>query len=225
MFPRRAQADQHADLVLRIPALRLLRCRWRTSPPSARAGRSRRRPQCVARPGERGVPTGPRRRSRRSCSRARSRLGLGLLRIARLVRELVLGEERDLAALYAEDVLLEVDARLVRLEHVEAEEEVDRAPFHDRERAREVEVRELELRAVHAPEDARSADALRDAREAAVEEAPDAVGEEGGRVLYDAEWGEDNVALTRMLRQFLGSLEGEEEEVSVLVAGYENETH
>ena len=37
----------------------------------------------------------------------------------------MLGQEGDLAALDAEDALLEVDARLVRLEHVEPEEQVD----------------------------------------------------------------------------------------------------
>ena len=34
------------------------------------------------------------------------------------------GEEVDFAALYPQDVLLEVDTGLVSLEHVEAEEEV-----------------------------------------------------------------------------------------------------
>ena len=83
-------------------------------------------------------------------------------------------QEADLAALDPEHVLLEVDARLVGLEHVEPEEEVDVAALHDREGAGEVQVGELELRAVHAPEDLGGPDAARDAREAAIDEAHEA---------------------------------------------------
>ena len=41
------------------------------------------------------------------------------------IGEFVFGEEVDFAALYPQDVLLQVDTGLVGLEHVETEQEVD----------------------------------------------------------------------------------------------------
>lgn len=107
---------------------------------------------------------------RRSRARSSSRLRLRELGVAGHLGEFVFGEEGDLAALDAENALLEVDAGLVRLEHVEPEEKIDGTSLHDGEGAREVEVCELELGAVHASEDLRCPDALCDSGEAAVDE-------------------------------------------------------
>ena len=83
------------------------------------------------------------------------------------------GEEVDFAALYPQDVLLQVDTGLVGLEHVQAEEEVygftlcvlrvellcsiykkwNLAYLHDGECTGKEEVCQLQLGAVYPPED------------------------------------------------------------------------
>lgn len=85
----------------------------------------------------------------------------------------MLREEAYLAIPDTEHAFLKVDARLMRPEHVEPEEEVGLAVLDDLDRAREMEIRELELRAVYTPEDLRGTDAERYTGEVGVQEAHD----------------------------------------------------
>ena len=62
---------------------------------------------------------------------------------------------------------------MVGLEHVEPEEEIDVAALHNGERAREVEVSDLQGSAMHAPENLGGPDTLRDPGKAAVYETHD----------------------------------------------------
>jgi len=108
-------------------------------------------------------------------------LGAGRALDSRLVQEklLVLGdirlaEEGNVDVADDERAFLQVDAGLVALEHVEAEEEVDVLALHDGEAAGEEEGADLDLGGVHAAQDGGGADAAGDAGEALVDEAHDA---------------------------------------------------
>ena len=92
----------------------------------------------------------------------------------RLIWQLMLGEEADVAALYPQDVHLKVDTGLVGFEHVETKEEVDVAALNDGECASEEEVRaDLHLGAMDTTEDTRGSDTLCNSAEAGVEQSHD----------------------------------------------------
>ena len=85
-----------------------------------------------------------------------------------------LAEEGDLDVADDEPAFLQVDAGLVALEHVEAEQQIHVFAFHDGEAAGEEEAADLDLRRVHAAEDLGRADAAGDAGEALVDQPHDA---------------------------------------------------
>ena len=122
---RHTKTHNRGDVLLRVPRLGSLgTCRGDPTSPAW----LRRRAKRVARPREGLLCRGACPAAGEESMRARSAddlLGLGSLELARLVRELVLREELDFAALYPEDVLFEVDAGLVGFQHVQAEEEID----------------------------------------------------------------------------------------------------
>ena len=93
-----------------------------------------------------------------------------------LLGDLILRQEGDLLVLDPQHVVAEIDAHLVALEHVEAEQEVDVLALHDGEAGLQRVRADLDLGAVDAAEDFGGANAARDAAEAAVDETHDVAG-------------------------------------------------
>jgi hypothetical protein len=105
----------------------------------------------------------------------------------RFVRQLVLRQEFDFPIPDTKTVLLKIDTRLIRFEHVQSEEEVDIAALsttlvsitldgfeqmqthlHDRIRAAQVKISYLHRCAVNSPKNLRGADTASDPRETGI---------------------------------------------------------